>query len=343
MALRTRGMLLRRLAARLPLTVTRPIRVFAWISVAVQLINVLSGAAVRLTGSGLGCPSFPECTPGSLVVTPEMGIHGLIEFGNRMVAVVLTLVCIITFVLVVRLRRSRPELFWLAFAIGLGIPAEAVIGGMSVLTGLNPYVVGLHFVVSVVLIALSTALLYRAYDTAGPYRVFAHPALWRVAIATAVAATLTIVLGIVTTGAGPHAGDATAPRNGLDPAILEHLHSYPAYAMLALTLVVLYLAWARDAAATFTYAVLLLGIELVQILVGIVQVRLALPAILVGVHMILACLLAIVVTALVLSLTRSTVLTESPVLTEGAVPTGRAGAQNGSSGSIPTATKSTVK
>ena len=137
------------------------------------------------------------------------------------------------------------------------------------------------------------------------------PALWRLAVATAVAAALTIVLGIATTGAGPHAGDATAPRNGLDPAILEHVHSYPAYAMLALTLVVLYLAWARDAAATFTYAVLLLGIELVQILVGIVQVRLALPAILVGVHMILACLLAIVVTALVLSLTRSTVLTGS--------------------------------
>jgi cytochrome c oxidase assembly protein subunit 15 len=331
MALRTRGMLLPRVTARLPMTVTRPIRVFAWVSVAVQLVNVLSGAAVRLTGSGLGCPSFPECTPGSLVVTPEMGIHGLIEFGNRMVAVVLTLVCIIMFVLVVRLRRSRPELFWLAFAIGLGIPAEAVIGGMSVLTGLNPYVVGLHFVVSVVLIALSTTLLYRVYDTAGPHRVFAHPALWRVAIATAVAATLTLVLGIATTGAGPHAGDATAPRNGLDPAILEHLHSYPAYAMLALTLALLYLAQTRGGAATFRYAVLLLGIELLQILVGIVQVRLAVPAILVGVHMILACLLAIVMTAVVLSLTRSTVLT------------GSAGAQNGSSGSTPTATKSTVK
>jgi heme a synthase len=328
MALATRGTTLRRLSAGLPITVTRPIRVFAWISVVVQLVNVLSGAAVRLTGSGLGCPSFPECTPGSLVVTAEMGIHGLIEFGNRMVAVVLTLVCIITFVLVVRLRRSRPELFWLAFSIGLGIPAEAVIGGMSVLTGLNPYVVGLHFVVSIVLIALSTALLYRVYDTAGPYRVFAPTLLWRLSLATAATTALTIVLGIVTTGAGPHAGDATAPRNGLDPAILEHLHSYPAYATLALSLVVLYLAWAGGAVRTFRFAVLLLGIELVQILVGIVQVRLAVPAILVGVHMILACLLAIAVTALVLSLTRSVVL---------------AGAQNGSNGSTPTATKSTVK
>jgi heme a synthase len=328
MALATRGTTLRRLSAGLPITVTRPIRVFAWISVVVQLVNVLSGAAVRLTGSGLGCPSFPECTPGSLVVTPEMGIHGLIEFGNRMVAVVLTLVCIITFVLVVRLRRSRPELFWLAFSIGLGIPAEAVIGGMSVLTGLNPYVVGLHFAVSIVLIALSTALLYRVYDTAGPYRVFAPAMLWRLSLATAATTALTIVLGIVTTGAGPHAGDATAPRNGLDPAILDHLHSYPAYAMLALSLVVLYLAWAGGAVRTFRFAVLLLGIELVQILVGIVQVRLAVPAILVGVHMILACLLAIAVTALVLSLTRSIVL---------------AAAQNGSNGSTPTATKSTVK
>ncbi|MEO6504653.1 MAG: COX15/CtaA family protein [Terrimesophilobacter sp.] len=325
MALGPRGMTLHRPSAGAPVTVTRPIRVFAWISVTVQLINVLSGAAVRLTGSGLGCPSFPECTPGSLVVTPEMGIHGVIEFGNRMVAVVLTLVCIVTFVLVVRLRRSRPELFWLALAIGLGIPAEAVIGGLSVLTGLNPYVVGLHFVVSIVLIALSTALLYRVYDAPGPYRVFAPTALWRLALATAAAAALTIVLGIVTTGAGPHAGDATAPRNGLDPAVLEHLHSYPAYAMLAVSLVVLYLAWARGLARTFRYGVLLLGIELVQILVGIVQVRLAVPAVLVGVHMILACLLTIVVVALVLSLTRSAVI------------------QNGSSGSIPTATKSAVR
>jgi heme a synthase len=328
MALATRGTTLRRLSAGLPVTVTRPIRVFAWISLVVQLVNVLSGAAVRLTGSGLGCPSFPECTPGSLVVTPEMGIHGLIEFGNRMVAVVLTLVCIITFVLVVRLRRSRPELFWLAFSIGLGIPAEAVIGGISVLTGLNPYVVGLHFVVSVVLIALTTALLYRVYDTAGPYRVLAATTLWRLSLATAATTALTIVLGIVTTGAGPHAGDATAPRNGLDPAILDHVHSYPAYATLALSLVVLYLAWTGGAARTFRFAVLLLGIELVQILVGIVQVRLALPSILVGVHMILACLMAIVVTALVLSLTRSSVLTA---------------AQNGSNGSTPTATKSTVR
>ncbi|WP_346231284.1 COX15/CtaA family protein [Parafrigoribacterium mesophilum] len=311
---------------------TRPIRVFAWISVLVQLLNVLSGAAVRLTGSGLGCPSFPECTPGSLVVTPEMGIHGLIEFGNRMVAVVLTLVCIVTFLLVVRLRRTRPELFWLAFAIGLGIPAEAIIGGMSVLTGLNPYVVGLHFVVSVVLIALSTVLLYRVYDSAGPYRVSSTPLLWRLALGTAVAAAVTIVVGIVTTGSGPHAGDATAPRNGLDPAVLEHLHSYPAYAMLALSLVVLYVAWReRGESVAFRFAVLLLGIELVQILVGIVQVRLAVPAILVGVHMILACLLAIAVTAMVLSLTTS------------AVPTGSAPAQNGSRGSIPTATNSTVK
>ncbi|GAB3045216.1 COX15/CtaA family protein [Parafrigoribacterium mesophilum] len=315
-----------------PVAVTRPIRVFAWISVLVQLLNVLSGAAVRLTGSGLGCPSFPECTPGSLVVTPEMGIHGLIEFGNRMVAVVLTLVCIVTFLLVVRLRRTRPELFWLAFAIGLGIPAEAIIGGMSVLTGLNPYVVGLHFVVSVVLIALSTVLLYRVYDSAGPYRVSSTPLLWRLALGTAVAAAVTIVVGIVTTGSGPHAGDATAPRNGLDPAVLEHLHSYPAYAMLALSLVVLYVAWReRGESVAFRFAVLLLGIELVQILVGIVQVRLAVPAILVGVHMILACLLAIAVTAMVLSLTTS------------AVPTGSAPAQNGSRGSIPTATNSTVK
>lgn len=308
----------------LPHEADRRVRSFAWIALIVQLINVASGAAVRLTGSGLGCPSFPECTPGSLVVTPEMGIHGLIEFSNRMVAVVLTLVCITMFVLVSRLRRRRPELFWLAFWMALGIPAQALIGGMSVLTGLNPYVVGLHFVLSVVLIVVSTTLLYRAYDAPGPYRVVAPAVIWWLSVATSIAAALAIVFGVATTGAGPHAGDATAPRNGLNPAILEHVHSYPAYVMLALSVALLYFAF-NGTAATRAYAGTLLGLELVQILVGIVQVRLGVPALFVGVHMILACLLAIAMTALVLSLTRAV------------------GNQNGSSGSIPTATKSTVR
>ena len=324
MALGTLGMTLRRLVDGLPASVTRPIRVFAWVSVVVQLVNVLSGAAVRLTGSGLGCPSFPECTPGSLVVTPEMGIHGLIEFSNRMVAVVLTVICVITFAFVSRLRRSRPGLYWLAFWVALGIPAQALIGGMSVLSKLNPYVVGLHFVLSVVLIVVATTLLYRVYEAPGPYRVVAPAGMWRLCMATAIAAAVAIVVGIITTGAGPHAGDADAPRNGLNPAILEHVHSYPAYAMLALSLAVLYLSW-NAGGSTRLYANALVGLELVQIVVGVVQARLGVPALLVGAHMILACLLAIAMTALMLSLTR-------------------AGApQNGSSGSIPTATNSTVK
>ena len=308
--------------AALPREVGRRIRVFAWIALVTQLVNVISGAAVRLTGSGLGCPSFPECTPGSLVVTPEMGIHGLIEFGNRMVAVLLTLICVCLFVFVVRLRRSRPDLFWLALSMALGIPAQAIIGGMSVLSGLNPYVVGLHFVLSVVLIVLSTVLLYRVYGAPGAYRVAAGPAMWWSTVAVCVTGAMAVLIGIVTTGAGPHAGDADAPRNGLDPALLEHVHSYPAYAMLAASLVVLYLAW-NASERTRQWAVVLLGLELVQILVGVVQARLGVPALLVGVHMILACLLAVVATVLVLSLMRP--------------------AQKGSSGSTPTATKSTVR
>jgi heme a synthase len=311
-----------RFLGALPREVDRRIRVFAWVALVTQLANVVSGAAVRLTGSGLGCPSFPECTPGSLVVTPEMGIHGLIEFGNRMVAVLLTLICVSVFLLVVRLRRSRPDLFWLAFSMALGIPAQALIGGMSVLSGLNPYVVGLHFVLSVVLIVLSTVLLYRVYGAPGSYRVAAEPAMWWATVAVCVTGTLAVLVGIVTTGAGPHAGDAAAPRNGLDPALLEHVHSYPAYAMLAASLVVLYLAW-NASESTRRWAVALLCLELVQILVGVVQARLGVPALLVGVHMILACLLAIVATVLVLSLMRP--------------------GQKGSSGSTPTATKSTVK
>ena len=146
----------------------------AWATLVVQIGIVGTGGLVRLTGSGLGCPTWPQCTAESLVPTPEMGIHGVIEFGNRLLTFVLVIVAILMFLFVVRMRRRRRDLFWLSLVIGLYVPLQAIIGGITVLTNLNPYVVGLHYFASVVLVALSAVLVARVYAVPGP-RVRAVP------------------------------------------------------------------------------------------------------------------------------------------------------------------------
>lgn len=288
--------------ARLPGSVDARIRGFAIATLVAQILIVGTGGAVRLTGSGLGCPTWPRCTDDSFVTTPEMGIHGIIEFGNRLLTFVLIAIAIVMFVLVLRIRRERRDLFVLALVIGLGIPAQGVIGGFSVLTNLNPYVVGLHFVLSVVLVVLSTVLVYRVY--AGPRGVRASVPLWYSALthATSALVAITILVGIITTGSGPHAGDSGASRNGLDSELLQHVHSWPAYATVAATVLLLIGALRLEQPRLARFTGILLAIEAVQVAVGLAQARLGLPEILVGAHMVLACCLATAMTAVVLSL-----------------------------------------
>jgi len=288
--------------ARLPGSVDARIRGFAIATLVAQILIVGTGGAVRLTGSGLGCPTWPRCTDDSFVTTPEMGIHGIIEFGNRLLTLVLIAIAIVMFVLVLRIRRERRDLFVLALVIGLGIPAQGVIGGFSVLTNLNPYVVGLHFVLSVVLVVLSTVLVYRVY--AGPRGVRASVPLWYSALthATSALVAITILVGIITTGSGPHAGDSGASRNGLDSELLQHVHSWPAYATVAATVLLLIGALRLEQPRLARFTGILLAIEAVQVAVGLAQARLGLPEILVGAHMVLACCLAAAMTAVVLSL-----------------------------------------
>ena len=288
--------------ARLPTAVDARIRAFAIATLVAQILIVGTGGAVRLTGSGLGCPTWPRCTDDSFVTTPEMGIHGIIEFGNRLLTFVLIAIAIVMFVLVLRIRRERRDLFVLALVIGLGIPAQGVIGGLSVLTNLNPYVVGLHFVLSVVLVVLSSVLVYRVY--AGPRGVRASVPLWYSALthATSALVAITILVGIITTGSGPHAGDSGASRNGLDSELLQHVHSWPAYATLAATILLFVGALRLGHRRLARFTGILLAIEALQVAVGLTQARLGLPEILVGTHMVLACCLAAAMTAVVLSL-----------------------------------------
>ncbi|MGO3886253.1 MAG: COX15/CtaA family protein, partial [Mycetocola sp.] len=294
----------RRLAGLLPDSIGPATRRWAWANLIAQTVIVGTGGLVRLTGSGLGCPTWPRCTADSFVNTPEMGIHGIIEFGNRLLTFALVIIVVGLFLSIVRSRAERRDLFGLSIVIGLGIPLQAVIGGVSVWTNLNPYVVGLHFVVSVALVSLSTVVLFRIRSGNGA-RVSVVPR-WFAAVAhtASAAVAVTILVGILTTGSGPHAGDEGAARNNLDSELLQHIHSWPAYVTFGLTIVLLIAAYSLALTEQRRWLWGLLAVEVVQIIVGVTQARLGLPPFMVGAHMVLACILAAAMTAVVLSLSR---------------------------------------
>lgn len=299
---------LARVWSLLPSRVDKRVRIIAWASLICQLVLVGTGGLVRLTGSGLGCPTWPECTTGSLVTTPEMGLHGIIEFGNRLLTFVLVIIVILAFFAVIRLRRVRRDLFWLTLIQALSIPFQAVLGGISVLAKLNPYVVGSHFIVSMVLVRITATLVYRVYH--GPRGPGAATPPWYAAVTrvAAVFVAITVVLGILTTGAGPHAGDANTHRNGLDPKVVEVLHAVPAFAVFALTLVLV--AGALRLGLPRLFPILLLAVEVAQITVGLVQANTGLPPLLVGSHLVLAGLLVAAMTAVTHTLQSDTDLVE---------------------------------
>lgn len=269
-----------------------------WLSLASQILIVVTGGAVRLTASGLGCPTWPKCTEDSITNVPEQGIHGFIEFANRLLTFVLILIALLTFIAIMRSGKAkRKGMVWPSFSLGLGIIAQAIIGGISVLTNLNPWVVGLHFIVSSALISIASILVWRFYKPEHqpvPYSVYLLTP-W-----IALSGIVALVVGVVVTGAGPHAGDANSPRNGLDLEIWQHLHSYPGYLSIALTFVTLLLLVRvnkLNAVSLSTKITFWLFIALaVQAIIGIAQSRMGVPPILVGLHMLGASLIASLLT-----------------------------------------------
>src|SRR5689334_14636179 len=127
------------------------LRPLALASLVANVALIVTGAAVRLTDSGLGCPTWPKCTDGSYTTTSAMGVHGVIEFGNRMLTFVLVALAVACFLGALGHRPRRRSLVWLSVAVGFGIPMQGVVGGITVLTHLNPWVVGLHFLLSIAL------------------------------------------------------------------------------------------------------------------------------------------------------------------------------------------------
>jgi heme a synthase len=244
---------------------------------------VITGGAVRLTGSGLGCPTWPRCTDESFVATPELAGHGAIEFGNRLLTFVLTAIAIATVVAV--WRSARRDLRPLAALSLLGIPAQAVLGGITVLTGLNPWTVAAHFLVSMVLVAVATTLWLRSREPGVGGPLVRRPFLLLVAGIAAVTAVV-LVLGTVVTGSGPHSGDPEAGRTGFDPELVSQLHADVVFLLLGLTVALLVALYATDSPARVRRAARdLLIVQLAQGVIGYVQYFTDLPVVLVLLHM----------------------------------------------------------
>jgi heme a synthase len=265
---------------------------------------VVTGGAVRLTASGLGCPTWPRCTEASYVPHGELGLHGVIEFGNRLLTGVLAVIAVACWVAAWRAARRgagepdarRPLL--LATVIALGIPAQAVLGGITVLTDLNPWVVGLHFLVSMAIIGVCVLLL----DTLrGSARPAAAAPLRRLTWAVLAVTWVALWLGTVVTGSGPHSGDLDSRRTGLDPQVISHVHAASVYLLVGLTVALLVAARRADARPVARAAGVLLGLELVQGVIGFVQYWTDLPVLLVGLHMLGAALTSAAATWVVVS------------------------------------------
>lgn len=250
---------------------------------------VVTGGAVRLTASGLGCPTVPRCTADSMVATREMGVHGAIEFGNRLLTFVLTATVLVA--LLTAWRAGRRDLVGRATLLVLGIAGQALLGAVTVLTGLDPVTVLAHFLVSMVLIALAVEAHARAagWRPDGVTRVPREVRLLAALLLAAVATTL--VLGTVVTGTGPHSGDEDATdRLPFDLESVTQLHADAVFLVLGLTIGLLVAARVGGPPGLARRSGVLLGVLLAQGLVGYVQYATDLPVLLVGMHVLGACL-----------------------------------------------------
>jgi cytochrome c oxidase assembly protein subunit 15 len=287
----------------LPRPTPRTVRRLALASVVANSAIVVTGGAVRLTSSGLGCPTWPRCTESTYTPTAEYAAHGLIEFGNRLLTFVLLAIVLATTVAVWRARPVRPGLRRLAALVLLGIPAQAVLGGITVLTGLNPWTVMGHFLVSSVLIALATVLHQRSREGDLPPTPVVGAPLRRLGTGLLVLVGATLVAGTVVTGSGPHSGDVAAGRTGLDPETVSRVHADLVFLLVGLTLAFWVALKATAAPPRAVRAMgVLLAVELSQGVLGFVQYFTGLPVPLVALHLVGACAITVAAVHAVLAL-----------------------------------------
>ena len=252
-----------------------------------QSAIVITGASVRLTGSGLGCSTWPECTPGSYTPSPdqpEAPLHAWIEFGNRLLTFVLFLNAL---VLMISILRNRKELFGLGAIQILGILAQAVLGGITVLTGLNPATVAGHFMLSIILIAAALSLRQRIYGKS-PSSLIVSKLTRNLARALVLLTFVVLIAGTIVTGSGPHAGDSTAERFPLDARTVSWIHADLVIALIGVAIALLISIQVGESGATreilgARIKVFLLA-SLVQGAIGYTQYFTGLPEVLVAFH-----------------------------------------------------------
>lgn len=282
-------------------------------NLAVQSGIVLTGGLVRLTASGLGCTTWPQCVPGSYtpVAHQEQGWHKNVEFINRLATGLLLVVAVATFVVVVRhlkeTGRRSPLLFWLGLAPLLGVAAQIVVGGITVLLHLSPWMVASHFLLSMILVSAAMSLvvmIHPAEATPAPRR----PEIVWLSYALAACVTAVLLLGMAVTGSGPHSGDTlTQPsRFGWDPRTVSWIHADAVWLLAGLTVamaVALRLVPSPERARTAATH-LLWGI-LLQATIGYLQYATALPIGVVAVHLLGTAVITAGVTAVVIETLRS--------------------------------------
>jgi cytochrome c oxidase assembly protein subunit 15 len=260
---------------------TRALTPVARLLLALQALLVLTGGAVRVTGSGLGCPTWPECTADSY--TPVEGqaegtFHAWIEFGNRLLTFLLFFAAVAIVILV--LKTKRRDLRLLALSQVGGIFGQAIVGGITVLTKLNPFAVASHFILSIILIAAAHSLLVRSYSE----RVNEPRRVPFIQIHTLLT-FIVIVAGTLVTGAGPHAGDSETPRLNIAITTVTAIHGYLVIALIALTIVGIYRKFDGYPQDAQRRLIIFLAIALAQGVVGYAQYLLGVPEVLVIIHL----------------------------------------------------------
>lgn len=253
------------------------------ITLATVVLNIVTGAAVRLSDSGLGCPDWPTCSKHHL--TPPLRFHPLIEFGNRLVVTLLVIACAVTVVAAFLRRPARTDLRWLSGGLILGVIGEAVLGAFVVYSKLNAYVVMSHFLLGMALLAVAVVLTLRAGHAEGRGTlIVTERALW---LTRALVALTVVVLaaGAATTGAGPHAGGKGAKRIPIGLEDMTRIHAEVVIATVLVLLVLLWVLWRTDAPSRAQDAGrVLLVVMVAQGIIGYTQFFTHLPAVLVGIH-----------------------------------------------------------
>lgn len=283
---------LRRLVNLLPMPSVRAQRLIAAAVVLSQALIAVTGSVVRVTASGLGCPTWPQCFPGSFVPVPHAevpGIHQAVEFGNRLITFVVVLTALLAVLAVTRAGRRREVLVY-AWLMPASTVLQAVIGGITVLTGLLWWTVAIHLLVSMAMVWVATLLYVKIGqpDDGVPVAVVPKP-LRLLTVFSAVMLSATLVSGTLVTGAGPHAGDKsperTVPRLEVEIVTLTHAHAILLVSYLSLLIGLGAGLLAAGAPQTVRRRLaVLVGLVAAQSLVGLVQYHTGVPAILVATH-----------------------------------------------------------